>query len=83
MIYFSSSPCAALVLFYAFCSPVFCLGQISVYLYVCMQIYYNNEVNHFFFEDLLHSLLVCVCVCVGGRAPAGAATVFQCTRRPQ
>ena len=27
-----------------------------------MQIYYNNEVNHFFFEDLLHSLLVCVCM---------------------
>ena len=26
MIYFSSSSCAALVLFYAFCSPVFCLG---------------------------------------------------------
>ena len=30
-------------------------------MYVCTY-YYDNEVNHFFLEDLLHSLLVCVCV---------------------
>ena len=34
----------------------------TVCLYVCTY-YYDNEVNHFFLEDLLHSLLVCVCVC--------------------
>ena len=33
-------------------------------MYVCTY-YYDNEVNHFSIEDLLHSLLVCVCVYKG------------------
>ena len=40
------------------------LSRLNISIFICMQIYYNNEFNHFFFEDLLHSLLVCVCVCV-------------------
>ena len=40
------------------------LSRLNISIFICMQIYYNNEFIHFFFEDLLHSLLVCVCVCV-------------------
>ena len=64
MIHFSSRSCAALDLFYAFCSPVFSfLFRLCIGVYVSTY-YYDNEINHFFIEDLFHSLLVCVCVCV-------------------
>ena len=65
MIYFSSSSYAALVLFNAFCSPVFCLGYACVLsLSVC--VYANACVLSLsvcvYANACVLSLSVCVCV---------------------
>ena len=41
------------------CVFIFFCVCVSVYVCIYAHIDYDNEINHFFIEDLLHSLLVC------------------------